>query len=115
MRIIPSFRHGLCTVGSRIVVTRTCIWSGSRFATLILRLMWPLSLARHRAGFFYTVNTLTQVAILAASPEQDRGQFIERLCIDFTLELDNGVQWHPIFAPAPRIKFRRIGCTQTDI
>src|SRR5690606_15658598 len=58
---------------------------------------------------------LAQIAVLAASAEEDTGEFIQSLSIHFTLELDDGIQRHPILAPTPGIELGRIRCAQADI
>src|SRR5690606_41062088 len=47
--------------------------------------------------------------------EQDDSQFVQCLRIDLALELNDGIQRHPVLAPAPRVELRRTGCPQTDI
>src|SRR5690606_19122311 len=68
-----------------------------------------------QAEFLIAVYPLTQVAILAATPEQDGSQFIQCLCVYLALEFDNRIQRHPIVAPAPGIEFRRIRGTEADV
>src|SRR5690606_34302038 len=61
------------------------------------------------------VDALTQVARLVVAPEKDDRKLVERLHVDFALEFDDGVQRHPILAPAPGVEFGVVACAQADV
>src|SRR5690348_11722928 len=58
---------------------------------------------------------MAQIAVLPAAPEQQRRKLVERKRVDFTLELDDGFQRHPVSVPAPGVEFRRIAGAQGHV
>src|SRR5690606_12659455 len=61
------------------------------------------------------MDPLAQIPGFVLAPEQNAGKLVQRQGVDLALELDDGIQRHPILAPAPGVELGMLRSAQAYV